>query len=52
MRNWSEGSFEKFANLAGREILAFFPLLEEETLIVNSFLMSSQNILLFISILS
>ena len=50
--SWDGGSFEKFANLVGGEILAYFPFLKEETLVVNSSLMSSQNVLLFISILS
>ena len=39
--SWGGGSFVKLASLVGGGELAFFPLIEEGTLVVNSFLMSS-----------
>ena len=38
--SWGKGSLEKLASLVGEEGLVFFPLLGEETLVVNSSLIS------------
>lgn len=46
-RSWGGGNFKKFTSLAGRGLLAFFPLLKVGTLVVNLFSMSLWNVLLF-----
>ena len=50
--SWGRSNFEKFTSLAGRGLLVFFFLLGVGTLIVNSSLMSLQNVLLLLFILS